>query len=199
MNKLTHIGKSTGWQAHCSRCHQDAAHDKKVRMGLSHALSNLLDKRQHNQSCNSMADEGCHNTDQCGEHHQDTIEAQVLDAAGDTLSNCMQQARGIDSLAKRKTSSCKDNDGPQKIVEVLFGQDAGAEEEDDWNDSHNSHVSEDRFELMADAPEHDGSERDNTNEPLNAGEPVLHGPDWHNGSIAARLECDKKQDPNHQD
>lgn len=107
----------------------------------------------------------------------------------------MEEAGGGDGLAEGEAAGGEDDDGPQEVVEVFLGEDSRAEEQGHGDDGHDAHVAEDAFELVRHAPENDGAERDETDEPLHACEAVFHGPDGHDGRAFAGLEGDEKEDP----
>ncbi len=107
----------------------------------------------------------------------------------------MEQSGGGDGFAKGKTAGSEDDDGPEKVVEVFFGEDTSAEEKDHWDECHNSHVSEDAFELVGDAPENDSADGDAADKPLDAGKLVLHRSDRDDSSAFAGLKRDEKEDP----
>jgi hypothetical protein len=58
-----------------------------------------------------------------------------------------------------------------------------------------THVAEDAFKLMTDAPEYDGDEGDDGDEPLDSSKAVLHRPDGHDRGVAARAESDEEKNP----
>ena len=111
----------------------------------------------------------------------------------------MQETRRVDCLSKSQTACSEDDDGPQEVVEVFFGQNAGTEEEDDRDNSHHAHIAEDAFELVADTPEYDGEKGGYRDEPLNAGEAILHRSDGDDGSVAAWTEGNEEQQPDQYD
>lgn len=76
----------------------------------------------------------------------------MSDPLGDGVGDGVQEARRRHGLSKNQTSSCEDDDGPQEVVEVLLGQNAGAEEENHGDDSYDSHVAKSGLQLMAHAP-----------------------------------------------
>lgn len=157
-------------------------------MGLRHARSNLLHQRQHNQRRDGMADEGGDDQDEGGEHDEHAVQTHALHALGDRSRDGMQQAGRADCFPEGQPTGGEDDDGPEEVVKVLFGEDAGAEEEDDGDDGHDAHVAEDAFELMGHAPQDDGADGDAADEPLDTGELVLHGPDGDDVGAFARLE-----------
>lgn len=52
---------------------------------------------------------------------------------------------------------------------------------------------------MADAPQSDGDDSDDADEPLDAGELVFEWSNWDDSRAPSRLECDEEQDPNEKD
>lgn len=168
-------------------------------MRLRHTLADLLDERQHNQRSNGMTDERRNNQDQAAEHNQHTIQTHPLDLLGDAVGDGVEQAGAVDGFAERETAGGEDDDGPEEVVEVLLGEDAGAEEEHDGDDGDDAHVAEDGLELVGDAPEDDGEDGDDADEPLDAGEPVAHAADRHDGRALAGLEGEQQEDPDDQD
>ena len=111
----------------------------------------------------------------------------------------MQETGRVDCLSKSQTACSEDDDGPQEVVEVFFGQNAGTEEEDDRDNSHHTHIAEDAFELVADTPEYDGEKGGYRDEPLNAGEAILHRSDGDDGSVATWTEGNEEQQPDQYD
>jgi hypothetical protein len=168
-------------------------------MRVLHLLAHLMHKWKHNQRSDRVADERSDHQDQSTEDYENAVQAHTLDAAGDGLGNGVQQSGRVDRLSEREAASCEDDDGPEEVVEVFLCEDAGAEEEDERDDGHDAHVAEDVFELVTDAPQDDGENRNNTDEPLNARELVFERSDRNNGGATTWLEGDKKQYPDEQD
>lgn len=52
---------------------------------------------------------------------------------------------------------------------------------------------------MGDAPQSDCDERDDGDEPLDAGEAVFHAPDWHDRGSSAGVKGDQEQSPDQKD
>ena len=142
-----------------------------------------------------MTNERSHDEDQSGENDQDGIQTHALYFLRDGAGDRMQEARGGDGLAEREAAGGEDDDGPEEIVEVLFGQDSRAEKEDERDDGHDAHVSKDVFELVRHAPQDYGHDGDDADEPLNPGEFVFHGPDRHDGGTLSGLEGDQEEYP----
>lgn len=176
---ITHIRKSTSRQPHSCTTHQRAPHNQQIRVRILHVLADLLDERQDNQRGHRVTDEGRHDEYQRREHDQHAIQAEALDAVRNTQRNRMEQARGGDGLAKREAARRQDDNGPEKVVEVFFRQDAGAEEEYHWDDGDDAHVAEYAVQLVTEAPEYDGHESGDADEPLQARESVFYRAYWH--------------------
>ena len=121
-------------------------------MRLRHALPDLLHKREHDERRNSVTDERRNNQNKPAEDAQHAVETHALDVSGDGLGDGVQQTRGVYGFTQREAARGEDDDGPEEIVEVFFGEDACAEEEDEGDDGYDAHVAEDVFELVADAP-----------------------------------------------
>ena len=135
-----------------------------------------------------MADERGHHCDQSSKDAHHTVQTQVSDFLGDAYGDGMQQAGTIHCLAQSQTASGQDDYRPQEVIEVFFRQDTSAEEENYWNDRNNAHVSEEAFELVAEAPQDDGGNCYDGDEPLDPGELVFHWPDGDDGGVSAWLE-----------
>ena len=164
-------------------------------MGFLHAGADGVDQRQDDERGDRMADKGGNDEDQCGEHDQDAVETHALDFVRDGTGDGVEETGGGDGFAEREAASGEDDDGPEEVVEVFFCQDAGAEEEDERDDGHDAHVSEDVLELMGHAPEDNGHDGDAADKPLHARELVLHRPDRHDGGASSGLEGDEEEDP----
>lgn len=85
----------------------------------------------------------------------------------------MEQSGGVDRFAEGETTGGENDDCPEEIVEVFFGKNAGAEEQDERNDCNDSHVAKKPLQLMTDAPENDCAKGDERDEPLYASEFIL--------------------------
>ena len=195
----THIRKAASRQAHRGRAHKDASHNEEVGMGFRHRCADGLDEREDDEGGHGVGDEGGDDEDEGGEDDEDAVKVHALDAFGDGAGDGVQEAGGGDGLAKGETTGCEDDDGPEEIVEVFLGEDAGAEEQGHGDDGDNAHVAKDAFQLVRDAPEHDGAECDDADEPLHASEAIFHGPDGDDGRAFARLEGDEEEDPDQED
>ena len=195
----THIRKAASRQAHRGRAHKDASHNEEVGMGFRHRCADGLDEREDDEGGHGVGDEGGDEEDEGGEDDEDAVEVEALDAVGDGAGDGVQEAGGGDGLAEREAARGQDDDGPEEIVEVFLGEDAGAEEEGHRDDGYDAHVAEDPFQLVRDAPQHDGAERDGADEPLHAGEAILHRADGDDGRALARLEGDEEEDPDQED
>ena len=57
----------------------------------------------------------------------------------------MKESGGGNSFAEGEATGGEDDDGPEEIVEVFFGEDAGAEEGEHGDDGDDAHVAEDVF------------------------------------------------------
>ena len=64
----------------------------------------------------------------------------------------MQKTGARDGFSERESPGSEDDDGPEEIVKVFLGEDAGAEEGNYGNDGYDAHVAEDVFQLMRYAP-----------------------------------------------
>lgn len=168
-------------------------------MRVLHADADAVDERQDDERGDGVADEGGDDEDQAREDEQHGVQAEALDADGDLARDGVQEARAVDGLAEREAAGGQDDDGPQEVVEVLLGEDAGAEEQDDRDDGDHAHVAEDVLELVAHAPQHDGGERHERDEPLHAREAVLDGAHGDDRRALAGLEADEEEDPDYQD
>ena len=146
-----------------------------------------------------MTDKRRHNSNERSEHAHNTVQAHIAHLLRNALGNGMQQAGAIHSLSKRQATSSQDNDGPQEIIEIFFSQDTRTEEQENRDDSNDTHISKDSFELVARTPERDGRQRNNGYEPLDAGEFVFHGSYGHDCGIPAWLESHEEQDPDQED
>ena len=107
----------------------------------------------------------------------------------------MEETGRGDSFTKGEAACGEDDDSPEEIVEVFFGQDASAKESDHRDDSDDAHVAEDVFELVGDAPEDYCDEGDNADEVLDTCEFIFHRPDGDDGGAFAGLECDEEEGP----
>ena len=161
-------------------------------MGLAHALAHLRDQGQNDQCGDCMADEGRNNEDQARKYHQYAVQTHPVHFLRNGASNGMQKARARDGFAERETTSGENDDGPEEIVEVFFGEYAGAEEEDDWDDGDDAHVAEYTLKLMRYAPKHNRNDSNAADEPLHAGELIPHRAYWHDRSTFAGLKGDKE-------
>lgn len=168
-------------------------------MRLGHALTNLLHKREHDKRRYSVADEGRNDEDETAKDNKDAVETHAFDAAGDRLGNGMEKTGRVDGLAERQASSGENDDGPEEVVEVLLRKDARSKEQHKRDDSHNTHVTEDVLELVADAPQNDGDNSDDADEPLHARELILHRANGYNRGTLAGLECENQQSPDQKD
>ena len=168
-------------------------------MGFLHAGADGVHQWQDDQRGDRMADEGGDDEDQGGEDDQDAVQAHALHLVRDGAGDGVQEAGGGDGLAEGEAAGGEDDDGPEEVVEVFLGQDAGAEEEDERDDGHDAHVAKDVLELVRHAPQDDRHNRDPADEPLDACELVLHGPDRHDGGAFSRLEGDEEEDPDEED
>lgn len=188
MKQLTHIWEATGRQSHRTTGHKYSTHNKQVRVWLIHLLTDLLDKREHNQRSNCVTDEGGNHQDQSSKDNENTVKAHAFNTACNGLGDSVQQSRGIDRLAQRKTAGCQDDNGPEKVVEIFFGENTCAEEEHKRNDGYDAHITKDVFKLMTDTPENDSDNGNDADEPLDASELVLQRSDGNDGGVLSRLE-----------
>ena len=161
-------------------------------MRVLHPSADLCDQWEDDERGNSMADERRHNRNQRGKDAHHTIQTQVANLLSDAYGNGMQQARAIHSLTQSQTASGQDYYRPQEVIEVFLRQDSRAKEEGDRNDGNYAHVPEETFELVAETPQHDGGNRYDGDEPLDAGEFVSHWSDGYDGRVAAWSEGYKK-------
>jgi hypothetical protein len=83
LGELTHIGEATSRESHGSTCHEYGAHNQKVRVGLSHRLTNLLHKREHDEGGNSVTDERRDDQDETDEDEEDAVQTHALDLGSD--------------------------------------------------------------------------------------------------------------------
>lgn len=146
-----------------------------------------------------MADERGDHEGQGREHDQHPVQAHALDAVGDSHRDGIQQARRLDRFPKGQPTRGEDDDGPREVVEVLFREDADAEEQHDGDDGDDAHVAEHGLELVARAPQRDGREADGRHERLDARELVVQLTDGHDRSAAARAERHEEEDPDERD
>ena len=121
-------------------------------MGVIHSGTDLLHQWKEDQCGNGVRDESGHDKNQEGESEQDPVETEVLHLGGYTLRDCAQETGGCDGLAETEASGRQDDDSPEEVVEVLFGEDASAKEQDHGNDGDDAHVSKSVLELVANAP-----------------------------------------------
>lgn len=168
-------------------------------MRLRHALTHLLHKREHDKRRDGVADESRDDENETAEDAQNAVETHALDVGGDCLGDGVEQTGGVDGFAESEAAGGEDDDGPQEVVEVFFGEDAGSEEEHERDDGYDAHVAEDVFELVADAPQRNGDHSDDADKPLHAGELVLHRADRHDGRALAWLEGENKETPYQED
>lgn len=157
-------------------------------MWFLHPSTDLVHQRKDDQCRNGVTDERRNDENQGREYDQNAVQTHALDLFGDGAGNGMQEAGGLDGFAERETASGENDDGPEEIVEVFLGQDSGTEEEHDRYYGDDSHVAKDVLQLMRDAPQYDGSDGHNTDEPLSTREFVLHRPDRYDDSALSRLE-----------
>jgi len=170
----SHVGEAAGGQAHGGAAHEHAGHDQQVGVRVGHALAHALHQRQEDECRHRVRDEGRDHQNDGRERHQHPVQRQVLHARRDVLRQRVQQARRADGLAERQAARRQDDDGPQEVVEVLFGEDAGAEEEHQWDDGDDAHVAEDVRQLVRYAPQADCGKRHDADEPLDASETLFH-------------------------
>lgn len=111
-------------------------------MRLRHSLAHALHQREEYKRSDGMRNEGRDDENDAREREQHGIKTEVLHAGGDALRQGMQQARGADCGAEREAAGSEDDDGPEEVVEVLFCEDAGAEEKYDGDDGDDAHVAE---------------------------------------------------------
>ena len=142
-----------------------------------------------------MADECRDDQDQACENDQDSVQAHALHALGDRTGNGMQESGRRDRFSEGEPSGGEDDDGPEEVVEVFFGEDAGAEEKDNRDDGDGAHVAEHVLELVAHTPKRDGADRHDADEPLHAGEGVSHGSDGHDDGAFSRLKRRQEKQP----
>ena len=139
-----------------------------------------------------MTDKGRNHEDESPEDDEDAIEAHALDLLRDGARDSMQESGTRDGFAEGEAAGGEDDDGPEEVVEVFFGENTSAEEKDDGYDGHDAHVPKDVFELVGDAPQHDGYDRHAADEPLHTGELVLHGPNGNDRGAFTGLKCDEQ-------
>lgn len=137
-------------------------------MWLVHADADGVDEFEDDEGGDGVGDESGDDEDQGGEDDEDGVEAQALDACSDGVGDGVQEARAVDGFAEGEAAGCEDDDGPEEVVEVFFGEDAGAEEEDEGDDGYDAHVAEYVLELLADAPEDNCAKGDERDEPLHS-------------------------------
>lgn len=135
---------------------------------MLHPHANLLDQGQDNESGNSVRYKSRDDKDQRRKYDQDPVEAVVCHPLCDGTRNGVQQTRRADRFSKTEAAGCENDNGPEKVVEVLLRQDTGSEEEDERNDRDDAHVTKCVLELVAHAPENDGNYRNNADEPLDS-------------------------------
>lgn len=111
------------------------------------------------------------------------------------MGDRVQQSRGVDGFSERETTSSKNDNCPQEIVEVFLSENTGAKEENKRDDSNNAHVPKNLLKLVGETPQEDSYKGSDSDEPLNTGELVLDGTDWHDSCALARVEGDQEEDP----
>lgn len=183
-----HVREAARRQARGGGADEHARHDEEVGMRVRHARADLAHEREDDEGGDGVADERCDDEDEGAEDDEDAVKAHAVDSVGDGSRDGVQQARGGDGFAQGQAASGQDDDGPEEIVEVFLGQDAGAEEGDDGQDGDDAHVAEDVFELVAHAPEDDGDEGDAADVPLHTCESVSHRSDRGDGGAFAGVE-----------
>ena len=154
-------------------------------------------KGQDDESGDRVANKRGDHQNEAGENKQDPVQAHLLNRLSNSLGHGVQETRRVDRLAERETARGQNDDGPREVVEVLLGQNAHTEEENDGDDGNDAHVSKDVFKLMRGAPQTDSGNAHNSDEPLHTREAVLNGADGHNGCPLARLETHQEKSPDH--
>ncbi len=195
----THIRKATSRQAHSSRAHKGATHNKEIRMRIRHRLADGANERKNDKRSNGMGDERRDDQNKRRENNKHSIEIQPLNASGDSLGDSMQKTRRRNSATEREPAGSEEDDGPEEVIEVLLSKNTSTEKQRDGKDGDDAHVAEDAFELVRDAPQCDGGERDAADEPLHAGEAVFHGADGDDGRAFAGLEGEEEEHPDQED
>lgn len=194
-----HIGESAGRQAHSGAAHEGSSHNQQVRVRFVHRFADIADEGQDDEGGDGVGDESGDDEGEGGEDEQDAVEVEAVDLAGDVLGHGVQEAAGLDGFAEGEAAGGQDDDGPGEVVEVLLGQDADAEEDDDGQDGDDAHVAERAFQLVRRAPEADRRQADDGHEPLQGGEALFDGADGHDVGALARLECHDQEQPDQQD
>ena len=90
------------------------------------------------------------------------------------VRNGVQQPRAVHNRARERPPAAAGIDRPQEVVEVFVGQDASSEEHGHRNDGNDAHVSKVPLETTAETPQHNRDGGDSNDEPLRAGEWLLH-------------------------
>lgn len=97
-------------------------------MRLFHADADAVDEREDDERGHGVGDEGCYDEDQAGEDDEDAVQREAFDVFCNRASDRVQESRGVDGSPQREAAGRKDNDGPEEVVEVFLGENAGAEE-----------------------------------------------------------------------
>ncbi|KAI6773470.1 hypothetical protein HG531_000319 [Fusarium graminearum] len=134
-------GETTGWQTHSGTAHENTAHDEEVGVRLVHGSTDIEDKREEDQSSDSMADEGCNDQDQSREDNQDTIQTHAFHFFRDDLGKSVQKTRRSNSFTQGQSTGSEDDNGPWEVVEVLLSQQTNTKEENNRDNGNDAHIS----------------------------------------------------------
>ena len=137
---LTHIREAGGRQAHGATAQKGGSHDQKIGVWLSHAGADLLDQRKDDEGGNGMGDERGDDEDESSKHDQDTVQRKARYPFRDSIGDRLKEPGGGDSFAKRKTACCEDDDGPEEVVEIFFGENPSTEEQDQGYNGNDAHI-----------------------------------------------------------
>lgn len=121
-------------------------------MRIFHFPSYLRYNRHDYKRSHGMTDERRDNEDHGSENDEDGEEAHSRDTLANFLGDGREEARRGDGFTERNAAHGQHYDCPEEIVEIFFGEDSGAEEDDEGDDCDDTHVAEEGFELVLDAP-----------------------------------------------
>ena len=107
----------------------------------------------------------------------------------------MEESTRGDGFAKGKSTCSEDDDGPEEIVEIFFGEDTSSKKEHERDDGNDTHVSEYGFELMRCTPEADSCKGYEDDEPLTTVKSIFHGPNGNNCCVATWVEGNDEENP----
>lgn len=161
--------------------------------------TDFADQGEDDEGGDGVGDEGGDDCDEGCESAGQRVEVHGGDAGGDGGGDGGEEAGGGDGFAEGEAAGGQDDDGPEEVVEVFFGEDSRAEEGEEGEDGDDAHVAEVGLELVGEAPEEDGEDGDEGDEPLEGREAVSHWSDRDDGCAAVRVECDEEEDPDQEE